>query len=361
VELVPPEPIEIRAEGEGGTIRIRATRRWFKDPIPLLFPDLPKGVVVSQGAVIPADSDDIEVQLLADRTARPGTSTVTVRAEAANQPEVTFPLTIHQGHWEPNWEVVPGAEPVQDATGKWYYRQIDVRRGGQRVRFLLVEKLATDDPAISCSFYIMRDKVSNGLFQAAVGDPEFEKLLARFAGCHEKAVQRKWPQPPPDGAKDWNNLPMLNATAAEAHAFALWLGGKLPTDSQWWKAAGARHPDWKSPGPFRPVVRPLVAVGIPQAMPMGEDTDDVGPYGCRYMAGNGLEWTRTEHITNADWTERLAGQALPSNIDILLTGREYHFPQPLLFKDRDDRPRETERFSYVPRGDIGFRVVIELR
>ena len=93
---------------------------------------------------------------------------------------------------------------------------------------------------------------------------------------------------------------MFRVTVTEAYFFAQWLGGKLPTQKQWFKAAGASldttMPDEENTGPFEGLAkrsdRPWCQLLATGPLPVGTADARREPSGCRDMAGNGFEWLR---------------------------------------------------------------------
>src|SRR5207237_6074853 len=92
--------------------------------------------------------------------------------------------------------------------------------------------------------------------------------------------------------------PVLNVAVEDAWRFANWLNGELPSVQEWDKAAGAVEADRRE-GPFDPKASDEVPISVnrgdegPMAMAEpGRAIKDMSPLGPRYMAGNGLEWTR---------------------------------------------------------------------
>src|SRR5207302_6181679 len=96
------------------------------------------------------------------------------------------------------------------------------------------------------------------------------------------------------------HLPVFRVTAVEAHRFARWLGGLLPSAKEWDKAAG-RFERPARQGPFKGDWEKIKAnetdlgrIGVARKksgpLPLDSDTLDVSPFGCRHMSGNGKEW-----------------------------------------------------------------------
>src|SRR5262249_34344899 len=145
--------------------------------------------------------------------------------------------------WAPEehgFTVPAGAAPAQAPYDKKaYYDRIVKKVGDRDVTFLLVPR----DQQGERTFYVMEDKVSNGLFKAAAKDPEFQK---RLAGLRQKYPELKWGEwrrgglrnGKDDVGSDDDALPVLRVNALEAYCFAQWLGGDLLTVDQWDKASG---------------------------------------------------------------------------------------------------------------------------
>jgi hypothetical protein len=211
---------------------------------------------------------------------------------------------------------------VRDGAGKKY-----------RVFALLIEQRTRDQPA---PFYIMRDKVWVGLFQA-----------------YAHANRRKVPTPHGSADKDQEFLPVLGVPGPEAAKFAEWLGGRdrgrLPTCQQWDQAAGKNDGRLSPfPGTYVPddPAGPAVgASGTPRAV--NRLTRDISARGCRDMSGNGLEWTR---LPPGD----------PPDESVSVRGQNFRASRPFTFKDAETDRSAAFPFNYEECDYIGFRVVIEL-
>jgi serine/threonine protein kinase len=241
---------------------------------------------------------------------------------------VRLPLTV----LPPEMRLPPGFRPAYKAKlvplGEGIFPESLWRTfpGSPPVVFLLIRPRREDDPH---PFYIMQDKVWAGLYRRFInGQPD-----------------------PDDPNSERLRVPVMNVTAAQAESFARWLCdgngylGRLPTVSQWDKAAGLWDPAPLGRGPFRiPWRGGGVAVSLPAATPVGESPQDVSPFGCRDMAGNGLEWTRP----------------LDARSLVALRGRRFDAPEPLRYDDIRDKNGLESRDPHEPSPAIGFRVVIEL-
>jgi formylglycine-generating enzyme required for sulfatase activity len=138
------------------------------------------------------------------------------------------------------------------------------------------------------SFYIDVNEVTNGEFQRF--DPSYAFLPGQ------------------------ENLPATNVTYDQAAAYARWAGKRLPTETEWEKAArgtdGRRYP-WGDRWDARRVasrartsrppavgsapaapVRKVCFIGPQRVRPVRSVPDGVSPYGCYDMAGNAWEWVQ---------------------------------------------------------------------
>jgi serine/threonine protein kinase len=228
------------------------------------------------------------------------------------------------------------------------YDRIDyVTPEGQRIPFVLIPKKRASDPS---SFYIMENKVSNDLF-------------AEFARNDPQDVEKsEWAKGGLRDQKDVGNgnprHPVLRVTVTEADLFARKMGGKLPSAHQWHKAAGL-YDDETHDGPYRePWEKGGVAVDRRKLGPMevGAATNDISCFGCRDMAGNGREFTRTLSLED--------GQEVPvkdPRPGLLVTsrGRSYSQVTPLKFRDLR-RSEQREDVPYTQADPVtSFRVVFE--
>ncbi len=240
-----------------------------------------------------------------------------------------------------------------DLDGRYYKRILYPLVGATPILFLLIPSNKPTDPP---PFYIMRDKVSNGQFNAAVKDPRMAELLTEAAISDPWAVQHKWNI---EGRGDPGeaSLPVFYVTFPEARCFARFLGGNLPTITQWDKAAGRfdkadgpfaigtppkglviAYNEGKGPGKFRPI-------------PVGDPKGDESVFGCRDMADNGCEFTATTpggDLTNLSKVE--------ASDQCRLRGGSYMGYGVFRFTDIKKTGLASVR---DPREVIGFRVVIQ--
>jgi hypothetical protein len=211
------------------------------------------------------------------------------------------------------------------------------------------------------SFYIMENKVWNELFsefdnQHLRAHPDLANTDQWPTDWTERGADRNHGEDMPAAA--FPRHPVMRVGYHQAAEFAKWLGGTLPSPQQWDAAAGlylAAAQKGGAVGPFRGVwnsgPRPKIAIDSAGAgtAPVGSADDDISPFLCRDMAGNGAEWT--SEVSSGGYST------------VTLRGRDYHKERPLLFSDLlDVNSTEIEKEDpYYTSDHIGFRVVLETR
>jgi serine/threonine protein kinase len=285
----------------------------------------------------------------------------------SDQPEPPKVEAIWQPHgWEPEANT---KDLVEDRNGHRYYRRLVHEVGGQKVVMLAVPQKAPDDPR---TFYIMENKVWNGLYAVFIADPAAEKLLRNYSsrpGC-DTLVQRNWrdewrkggyaPKINPDpsrgalsGVKDGDHLPVFRVTVTEAHAFAVWLSGLLPSKKQWRKAAGVGEDD--RTGPFD---SGDMAIGQKRGpWPVEKGIGDRSIYDCRQMASNGKEWTRGLADKAANEKAEIPLEEMIGIRKVVVQGQSYLSGEPLTFQALMQEPEVKDCTAADP--EVTFRVVLE--
>ena len=104
------------------------------------------------------------------------------------------------------------------------------------------------------------------------------------------------PETPSWGWKE--DHPVVNVTWEDATAYAEWAGKRLPTESEWEKAArggdGRKYPWGGQQWDSKHCNVNGAADGHEYTAPVGSFPEGASPYGCVDMPGNVLEWC-------ADW------------------------------------------------------------
>jgi hypothetical protein len=355
--LTPPRSFAIRADGQDRPLMLRLDRHNLAEDVAVSFSGLPHGITIPD-ATIGAGAMELQVPVQADwRVNPPGKKKIDIeariRAQAGDQVR-DIPLVIavepaELPYWQEDWQPADDARLVIGADKQPFFDHIDVVKGNLPVRFVLVPR-RPGGPALP-SFYIMQNKVSVQLFrQFATAKPEAishgDWAKSGFAG--------------PDYPKD--SYPVFGVPAAMAHEFAQWLApkkGRLPSLSQWDEAAGWERGKQGGPylGTYDSNVKDQIAVGRRSGpMECGKATLDKSWLGCRDMAGNGYELTRTLIAGN----EEVPLTREPTATDFIrLRGQTYAASRPLTFSQMED-PEDLDPIEYRNRRpDVGFRVVIE--
>jgi formylglycine-generating enzyme required for sulfatase activity len=198
-------------------------------------------------------------------------------------------------------------------------------------------------------------------------------LFAQFAAEHQE-ISGEWnngwaesPDKLPDKKLN-GRWPVLKVSCRDAFLFAQWLGGRLPTEDQWKRAAGCYE---GQQGPTSGATDDQPATdesGVSYAriqtgpLPVGVAQRDRSPFGCRDMAGNGREWTRTGKypipgpIDKAP--DRNTGQTM------ITCGRSFYASESLRFHDSDSYIKKEFEFNPAQPFDeryyeISFRVIFD--
>jgi hypothetical protein len=272
--------------------------------------------------------------------------------------------------WLPQgWAAEDGAAFIQDRNGSRFFQRIGRDVGGQHVVMVAVPRDGPNDPA---TFYMMENKVWNDFYKIFDDDSQAKALFKKYAppgsgletlvpkeplwkrGAYVPQAADHGPDTPPffgvDGPK--GRLPVFRVTVTQAHCFAEWLGGRLPTREQWRKAAGADDPSRVGPFVGPPEKQGFAVAQDTGPWPVDRGDLDVSIHGCRQMAANGREWTR-------DLND---GKTLPLTEFVrepraYTMGRSYEAKSPpLTFKEM-----QTDNSLPVTRTDptVSFRFVLE--
>jgi serine/threonine protein kinase len=283
----------------------------------------------------------------------------------------------------PGWEPDSTETYKDEFNGRLYYKRLKREFGGHSVVMVLVWKEGPKDPE---TFYIMENKVSNDLYATFMEHPKALDLFhhhsdgpgfppdlvafpvkRRLADWKKGGLAQKFNANAKVGpflgvAGEWQgkkkeSFPVFRVRVTEAHCFAEWLGGqargRLPTVQEWRRAAGKGKD--KRDGPFDPACAPKdLGVGLENdgPLPVTWCEGHVSIFGCRQMAGNGLEWTCD--IYGLD-KEKIPFEHMNGVPDVLILGRSYLDKHPFTFQDMQPLPQRCTDSHY----EIGFRVVLQ--
>jgi formylglycine-generating enzyme required for sulfatase activity len=367
-EVGTAEDVTIKA-GASKTVSVPISHKQFDGRIILSSFAGAKGVTLT-GSREPG-SDSAELTIRADPQADLGKNTLHVRAEADGpQPrEFEIAVTVEPSYWKPYWRAAADAEIRTDIHNRRHYSRIEVDCGGEWVPFVLVPQELPLSNEESRTFYIMEDKVWNGLYRRFAE----AKGISEAGDSWQKGGRRVDRGKTVDMTNEDDRLPAFRMKVVEAQACAIWMGGNLPTVKEWDKASGYyrkkaggpggpyRIPDGRADGPNGPEWKPgEIAINRANEGPMrvGEARQyDKSNYGCHDMAGNGLEWTRNMAGAEGGFVPISNPEPYDS---VLLRGTRYRGPVPWRYRDVLDKDnRKLGPYTGVD-PEIGFRVVIEL-
>lgn len=199
--------------------------------------------------------------------------------------------------------------PIKDVTRResrgpsWSLTENMIRIEGGRFKMGHMDPATTDAGPVRLAdaptFYIDKYEVTNAQFKEFIEDTNHE-----WKGKNSTWPLGKMPEKIADhavGYISWH----------DAKAFAKWAGKRLPTETEWEKAArgvdGRKYP-WGNK--FDPGKCNVKQSGIKSTRPVGGYPEAASPYGCCDMTGNVAEWVEdwydaypNSNQTNADFGE----------------------------------------------------------
>ncbi len=169
-QWIVPSAVSLAA-GEETTVAIDIVRASFTGTVEPVFEQVPSGVTIDAGPILPGQSNG-KARIAADLNASPATTEITLRGVGMPSARTaTVVLTIQPVKpWLPPGTVeAPGALRVKEGRNVCADRILCTRHGVS-IPLILIRKMRPDDPP---TFYVMEDKVWNGLFaQFARARPE---------------------------------------------------------------------------------------------------------------------------------------------------------------------------------------------
>jgi hypothetical protein len=277
--------------------------------------------------------------------------------------EITAPK---KPDWIPDgWEADGELVPVEDS--KHLAKRIKCKKGDETVVAVLVRGTGLEEQ--ERSFYIMENKVWNDLYAAFRRDPRSGELLNLYStgGNREQLVSDpdQWKKGAYvyrmtagkrdlgiDGAQ--GGVPVFRVTATEAHCFAEWLGGKLPTYDQWCRAAGLDKDS--RIGPFDDP-KDVAFNQLDGPWRVDRKTSDRSMHQICQIAGNGQEWTRDTTSSEKEGNRFVPFKGpLTDPPRVRVVGKGYADEEPMTFEflRQTQTIRANEAKPYIT-----FRVVLK--
>ena len=212
--------------------------------------------------------------------------------------------------WTPTgWTPAEGCGVVTLDDGRRFHERLTRVVAEEQLTAIAIAPKRSTDPSL---FYILRDKVTNRVFQSvwnrAATDPQ--SPVATFRRNHGEHANDLLPGKWKDGAfslagqdltikGDQRRVPVVNVTMPEAGIVAEELGGQLPTLAQWEKAVGVRDDPTRGssagdpPYTYNAPPPKGLALGLSQGpWPVDRQTLDESVHGVHQLISNGYEWTR---------------------------------------------------------------------
>jgi formylglycine-generating enzyme required for sulfatase activity len=187
------------------------------------------------------------------------------------------------------------------------------------------------------AFWIMQTEVTNAQYRQCVAD-----------GACTAPNNARWEQPA------YDDHPVTHISWLQANAYAAWVGGRLPTEAEWEKAARGsdrRLYPWGNDAPTDTLLNFNQNVGDTSLV--GRYPAGASPYGALDMAGNVWEWTN-------DWYNSSYYAAAPANNPRGPDTGDNRVVRGGSWSNNSSVARSADRFSYYPLIHsyyLGFRVV----
>jgi len=191
------------------------------------------------------------------------------------------------------------------------------------------------------SFWIMQTEVTNGQFAHCID-----------AGTCTAPANDRW------NNSDFAEHPVTGVTWQQANEYALWAGGRLPTEAEWEKAARGSDEHiypWGNEITDEDQLNYNFSKG--DTMPVGAYPQGASPFGVLDMAGNVEEWVDDWYAADYYASSPEENPAGPEE------GSSKVFRGGSYFSNRQD-VRSTAREKALPNSNfpsLGFRVVIAFK
>ena len=185
------------------------------------------------------------------------------------------------------WVEIPAGEFLMGSTPE----DAEAAYNAAKLRSSLLEKYTFDTEVPQHTVYLSTYQISR-----------YEITNAQYRAFIE-ATNRSTPRGD-NGEETWkdenfnaDNQPVVGVTWFDAQAYAEWIGGSLPTEAQWERAArgaeGRKYPWGNDPPKVRQHAN--FARRYNKTTPIGQFQEGVTPNGIADLAGNVWEWCLDEY------------------------------------------------------------------
>lgn len=139
------------------------------------------------------------------------------------------------------------------------------------------------------AFFIDRYEVTNRQYQ------EFVDATGHSAPVDNSMGKYSWKENSP--LPDQEDLPVTQVSWYDAGAYCKWTGKRLPTETEWEKAARSTDGrQWPWGNKFHENACNTKHITQGEILPVGSVPDDRSPYGVFDMCGNVSEWTSSWYL-----------------------------------------------------------------
>ncbi len=173
-------------------------------------------------------------------------------------------------------------------------------------------------------FYISRFEVTNREFKSFLLAASY-----RSSVCGDFLQHWEGEQYPDWGA----DFPVVWVSASDAAAYCRWIGGELPSETQWEKAARGASDARAFPWGERPPPKSMINYASGQAEPVGDRAQDLSPFQVYDLGGNVSEFTRSAVSNRPDESIIRGGSFLESSRSALVGVRLRSAGKNQRFKD----------------------------
>ena len=203
---------------------------------------------------------------------------------------------------------IDGAVEIFIPAGEFVFGCIDDHNGGYEC---MGDELPSRRLTLE-AYFIDKYEVSNAQYAACVASGGCFDPVYRYSSTREAYY----------GNPEFDNYPAVNISWYEASAYCAWVGGRLPTEAEWEKAArgtDSRAFPWGDSAPTCKLASYRDETGgeecAKDTMPQGAYPEGASPYGVMDLAGNVWEWVQDWYVLSPSGA-RLEIDPFEENLDL---------------------------------------------